>query len=249
MRKRNLKNHSQDLNLMSESVFEEIKKLWDNSNYSSKHPVYWDIYKHLFVDYDRDQDIRILEIGVATGEGMELFKKIFPNCHVCGIEIDESLPHSSVGNIWVGSQTNTELLDAINEDEGPFDIIIDDASHINEHQIITFKHLFPKLNPGGIYIVEDTHTSYWERYGGGYDSNSFVNYSKQLSDMVNYVSWQKGYQSPVNYELVVDEDDIAKYESYEIDPIIYKNINCISTYPNVSVFYKSKVESEYQFDV
>ena len=117
---------------------------------------------------------------------------------------------------------------------------------MNEHQIITFKHLFPKLNPGGIYIIEDTHTSYWERFGGGYDSNSFINYSKQLIDMINYLSWQKGYQSPIDYKLVVDKDDVVKYESYEIDPVIYRNINCISTYPNVSVFHKSKIEAEYQ---
>tara|TARA_B100000575_G_scaffold249030_1_gene215215 strand:- start:314 stop:1042 length:729 start_codon:yes stop_codon:yes gene_type:complete len=231
---------------MSKTVFEEIKDLWNESNYSSKPAAYWDIYKHLFVDYDREQDIRILEIGVDNGRGMELLKRVFPNCHICGIEIDESLPDSTVGNIWVGSQTNTELLDAINEEEGPFDIVVDDASHMNEHQIITFKHLFPKLNPGGIYVVEDTATSYWERFGGGYDSNSFINYSKQLIDMIHYVSWQKGFQSPIDYKRVVDEDDVAKYESYKIDPVIYRNINCISTYPNVSVIYKSKVEAEYQ---
>ena len=47
--------------------------------------------------------------------------------------------------------------------------------------------------------------------------------------MIHYVSWQKGFQSPIDYKRVVDEDDVAKYESYEIDPIIYRNINCIST--------------------
>tara|TARA_B100001094_G_C18153587_1_gene785138 strand:+ start:242 stop:949 length:708 start_codon:yes stop_codon:yes gene_type:complete len=235
---------------MSETVFEDIKKLWNNSNYSSKHVVYWDIYKHIFVDYDREQDIRVLEIGVDNGKGMELLKQVFPNCHICGIEIDESLPSSTVGNIWVGSQTNTELLDAISEEEGPFDIVIDDASHMNAHQITTFEYLFPKINPGGVYIVEDTHTSYWDKYGGGYSSKSFINYTKKINDMINYESWKKGYEAPeFLYQRVVDRGDIDKYESYNIDPLIYKNINCISTYPNISVFYKSKVEGEYQFNI
>ena len=35
---------------MSKTVFEEIKELWNQSSYSSKHPEYWDIYKHIFVD-------------------------------------------------------------------------------------------------------------------------------------------------------------------------------------------------------
>ena len=39
------------------------------------------------------------------------------------------------------------------------DIIIDDGSHIEEHQIFTFGVLFPKLKPGGVYIVEDISSS------------------------------------------------------------------------------------------
>jgi len=42
-----------------------------------------------------------------------------------------------------------------------WDIIIDDGSHIPEHQIRTFVHLFPYVSPGGLYILEDIETSYW----------------------------------------------------------------------------------------
>ena len=40
------------------------------------------------------------------------------------------------------------------------DVIIDDASHINWHQIQAFELLFPCLRPGGVYIVEDVDSSY-----------------------------------------------------------------------------------------
>lgn len=50
---------------------------------------------------------------------------------------------------------------------GPeFDIIIDDGCHIVEHQITSFKTLFPLIKPKGMYIIEDLHTSYWKEYGG-----------------------------------------------------------------------------------
>ena len=66
------------------------------------------------------------------------------------------------------------MLKSINSE---LDIIIDDGSHINEHVIRTFQYLFPKLKPGGIYVVEDTQTSYRQDYGGD-DKN--LNNDKEL---------------------------------------------------------------------
>jgi hypothetical protein len=50
-------------------------------------------------------------------------------------------------------------------------------------QILTFEYLFLKLKEGGIYLVEDTHTSYWYNYGGGLKKkSSFIEYSKKIID-------------------------------------------------------------------
>jgi predicted O-methyltransferase YrrM len=40
-----------------------------------------------------------------------------------------------------------------------FDIILDDGSHIVSHQHITLGALFPLVRPGGLFVVEDIHTS------------------------------------------------------------------------------------------
>ena len=228
---------------MIESIFDLVK----NKYKSSKHPVYWEIYKKVFSDYDLSRHINILEIGVDKGQGMLQLKELFPNCNVCGIDVREDTPNSPVGNVWIGSQTNTELLDAVDEEEGPFDIIIDDGSHHNEHQIKTFEYLFPKLKSGGIYIIEDVHTSYWEIYNGGYGKNSFINYCKKLTDLINYESWMRGFQSPVDYKWHSNKNDIEKYNSYNVSKEIYKNINCVSFFPNIIVIYKSNKKGEYQF--
>ena len=227
-----------------ESIFKEIKKLWDDKKYSSKHDVYWNIYEHIFSGYDLNKKINILEIGVDTGTGMELLHKVFPNSSICGLDIRELT--STVGNVWIGDQKDPELLDEISLNEGPFDIVIDDGSHVMEDQIKTFEHLFPKINPGGIYIVEDTHTSYWKSHGGGYGTDSFVNYTKKLNDLINYWSWKKGYQSLPTYEWTVNQNDVNMYNSYDISPEIFINLNCISSYPNIIAFFKSNKEWEYQ---
>jgi hypothetical protein len=50
-------------------------------------------------------------------------------------------------------------------------------------QILTFNTLFPYVKSGGIYIVEDTTTSYWKEYKNYHISPT--EYFKTLIDEVN----------------------------------------------------------------
>jgi hypothetical protein len=72
--------------------------------------------------------------------------------------------------------------------------VVDDGSHIPEHQLVSFDVLFSGLLiPGGIYIFEDMEVSYWRRgeiYGypasyGREDSRSCINVLKSLADWIN----------------------------------------------------------------
>jgi len=55
-----------------------------------------------------------------------------------------------------------------------------------EHQILTLQKTFPHLKTGGVYLCEDTHTSYWPNWNGEYDKKgTFLDYSKYLSDTMN----------------------------------------------------------------
>ena len=49
--------------------------------------------------------------------------------------------------------------------EKAFDVIIDDGSHLNQHQIFTFETLYPFVKDGGVYVIEDVQTSYWSSDG------------------------------------------------------------------------------------
>ncbi len=113
----------------------------------------------------------MLEIGVHQGGSLKFWRELYgTELDLYGLDIKEecgAFAPIPADKIFIGSQTDTKLLDAIEQAHGPFDLIIDDGSHQNPHMWATFNHMFKALRPGGIYIVEDMFTSYWERYGGG----------------------------------------------------------------------------------
>jgi hypothetical protein len=55
-----------------------------------------------------------------------------------------------------------------------------------EQQITTFEALYPHVSPNGLYVCEDTHTSYWKRYGGRFrGKHTFIEYSKNFIDALH----------------------------------------------------------------
>jgi hypothetical protein len=54
------------------------------------------------------------------------------------------------------------------------------------HLKATFEFLYPKVPKNGVYMVEDLHTAYWPKFGGGVDEpESFINIAKGLIDKLN----------------------------------------------------------------
>jgi demethylmacrocin O-methyltransferase len=125
----------------------------------------------------RQEKITLLEIGVggydkpeAGGASLRMWNAYFPHARIFALDIHaKNLVISDRVRIYHGSQTDEALLRSIDRDAGGFDIVIDDGSHINAHVIATFNVLFPLLKVGGIYVVEDTQTSYWPVLGGSSD--------------------------------------------------------------------------------
>lgn len=154
-------------------------------------------YQHHFSPW-RKRKLQILEIGIGGyddpikgGDSLRMWKSYFPNAEIHGLDIiDKTLHEESRIKVHVGSQIDLEFLGNVVKLHGPFDIIIDDGSHMNEHVIETFNYLFLNgLKSNGIYVVEDTQTSYWNNFGGDesdlQDPRTMMNMFKQLTDVVN----------------------------------------------------------------
>lgn len=147
-----------------------------------------------YLEEFRDTATGILEIGIDRKCSVELWKAYFPNAHVYGIDIgfEHTEPRVTIRQADQSSRSDLESVRA--HITHPIQCIVDDGSHIPEHQLSTLNYFFPKLlEPGGVYIVEDIETSYWTRGDCyGYPTNygfkhpqSFVEQSKALIDSIN----------------------------------------------------------------
>ncbi len=165
---------------------------------------YCDVYeKHL--NHLRNQQIKILEIGVFYGASLRMWRDYFPNAIIHGIDLNiqrcGNIENVFLHHIDVGDTTQLEKFCL---EHGPFDLVIDDASHTMKHQQKTFNCIWPLLSNDGIYIIEDLHTSFFPKLDG-HSANAIEEHNKTTTyKMVEMLkerrSWSGRYTKQETYE-------------------------------------------------
>lgn len=154
----------------------------------SKWPHYFPIYERHFKDFV-NKSVLMFEIGVFQGGSMKMWKKYLgPFATIVGIDIDPECKkyEDQQCEVCIGDQTDFKFLSSIIKEFGRPDIVLDDGGHRMEEMSNTFKFLYPLLNNNGVYMVEDTHTCYWDEYGGGLKKeDSFIEKAKAMIDELN----------------------------------------------------------------
>jgi len=162
---------------------------------SDKWESYLGYYDALFGPL-RQLPVSILEIGVQNGGSLDTWSEFFKSgqrfvgCDInpkCGsLKYDD--PRISV---VVGDANTPSGYQAIRAISSDFDIVIDDGSHLSMDVLNSFVNYFPMVKPGGLYVVEDTHTIYFDQYGGGIlnDHGAYA-FFKRLIDVVNFQFWR-----------------------------------------------------------
>ena len=194
----------------------------DKHNYCVKYEKY--------LPFNRYDKLNILEIGVLDGKSLKTWQEYYYKSKIVGIDINPDCEQYNDRDnrvyVEIGSQAdNVFLLDVMRE-YGPFDFILDDGSHMNEHVIFSFEHLFQSIKSGGVYIVEDVSTSYWYSYNGGLNNpNTMMEYFKKLADDVNF----RGLENVENQEAVWwrREDFLIPY-SNKVQPDCRTDIESIT---------------------
>lgn len=169
--------------------------------------------------------LHLLEIGVRHGGSLELWREFFgPSATIFGIDLDPRCTGAGRDDlpIRIGSQDDPEFLRAVVSEMGGLDIVIDDGSHVARHQRRSFDTLFPLLEDGGLYVVEDTHTAYWLRYGGGYRRpGSFISLAKGMVDGMH--GWY--FKSPRGDRFTLAQHQIGSIEFFDSIVAIRKQLH------------------------
>lgn len=150
---------------------------------TEKYPHHLEAYENFFAPF-RGKEIGFLEIGIGNGGSLEMWRKYFgKNARIYGLDIQDIKPKFP---LFVGNQGDRVFMEETVLKTIPLHIVVDDGSHQCYHQVVSFEVLFPRLEDGGVYIVEDIHTSYRAAYlpdmGRG---ESFVSYLKRMVDSLH----------------------------------------------------------------
>ncbi|MEP7100660.1 MAG: class I SAM-dependent methyltransferase [Burkholderiales bacterium] len=157
----------------------------------------------------RDRQINILEIGIGGyeshggGESLRTWQRYFPRATVHGLDIFDKKRHeASRIRIYQGDQGDKEALRKLAKSIGPIHIIIDDGSHMNQHVHASFEALFPLLENGGVYVIEDMQTAYLKSMGGSSTDLSMpgtsMNLVKGLCDELNSMYIPNRAETPLS---------------------------------------------------
>lgn len=132
-----------------------IKYGSDKGDYLGFTPIYNQYFQSI-----KDEKLNILEIGVGGGPSLKMWYEYFPNSQIHAIDVDDKSQHNNLRvKTYICDQSNRKQLKDVMSKIGTVDIIIDDGCHVVSHQQITLGFLFPYMNAGGQYWLEDLHTS------------------------------------------------------------------------------------------
>lgn len=167
-----------------------FKELFYNHklNVSDKWENYLEIYESVFQKFI-GKKANALEIGIQNGGTLQILRRYLLNANVYGIDVCKKACAQKLGkNIqtFCFSATDAKRVEDSFKDI-QFDIIIDDGSHFSSEVIEAFRIFFSKLKPGGVYLIEDLHASYWDSHQGGYlKENTSIEFLKRVVDLLNF---------------------------------------------------------------
>jgi hypothetical protein len=124
---------------------------------------YGEVYDSIFTPF-KTSATDILEIGISGGFGLQSYVEYFTNATIYGMDITMLSNTAILSNprikIHIGDATRLENVHYFGKQ---YDIIIEDASHLPEHQIQHFQDFCGLLKPGGYYIMEDLNQAHFDR--------------------------------------------------------------------------------------
>lgn len=137
---------------------------------------YSEIYQR-YLEPMRETATRILEIGIAGGNSLWMWRDYFPYAQIFGIDhnrhfVDAMFNKDPLIQAEFGEATDPAFWQRFGELWGhQWDFICDDGGHFSSQIIPTWNGAWPLLRHGGIYAIEDTHQIFLQEKS--YDLTAF----------------------------------------------------------------------------
>jgi hypothetical protein len=190
----------------------------------------------------RTRPIRMLEIGVGRGGSMQMWRSyLHPESVIVGIDIYPKAsqfdnPAQQI-HVRIGAQQDTTFLQSLITEFGPFDVILDDGSHMTSHMVETFRWLFPNgLASGGIYIVEDIGTNYQKSWRD--NPMTFIEFTKWLIDAMHARNHGKNFKE--NFANLKDPHHLMDFTV----PVATTLLEKVEFYDCIALFHRAKGRRE-----
>ena len=195
-----------------------------------------------FLAHMKSEVVNLLEVGIENTESLKLWSSYFDKLNLHGIDIEEKSFEDSSVTLHKVDQSNTDELEKFAKTVNiQFDVIVDDGSHVPDHQMLTLENLWKLVKPGGIYIIEDIETSYWGEskiYGYKFDANK-TSILRPFVELIDVINTHVSKRTTTNRYM----KDIAA----EIEMVTFAQ-NCIilvkKDFENFSTFYKQNYRFE-----
>jgi len=121
------------------------------------------IYEERFAGW-RERPVSYCEVGVFEGGSLEWASRFFANPDVRIVGLDIDLPQVTFEDQRISlircDQNDGRNLARVGVTVGPFDLIVDDGSHLARETTTTMTFLWPFLRPGGWYAIEDWNAGF-----------------------------------------------------------------------------------------
>lgn len=142
----------------------QMKKAENHKDLQESDKAFWHGYL-AFYEHHLPEDIDgiIIEFGVFKGASIRWLLHRFPSARIIGVDIVPQSPDwpidPRVQYATVDQGRPEDVAQFFADVTTPF-LIIEDGSHIPSHQSSCLREGMAALAPGGIYILEDIHTSH-----------------------------------------------------------------------------------------
>lgn len=137
---------------------------------------YAEVYSQLFHGR-RQQVAAVLEVGIAKGASLRVWRDYFPNASIYGADIaaERLFDDERISCVQMDQTNPDEVRDGIRRIGSPrFDLIIDDGLHTFAANLALFRSASESLAEDGVYVVEDCTIATVEAFRRELDGSSFL---------------------------------------------------------------------------